>query len=634
MRKAQPLSRRMAVAGLAVCAAVLVPAVVEVAALNSADDARATERDAARVTSAIGVTERLVIDLETGQRGFVITGDPEFLQPWTTARRMLPARLAALRSLSASSRGKELASTISAAVEEYLRVYSIPLVAVARDDRSAARSRVRTQEGKTRVDNLRDLFAQLDATQRQRTQDLDDRADAAATRARVVLAAGLLIALGVLAFFAVFLARDVVGPLRRMTAVAARRGAGDLDVRARPEGARELVELAEAFNDMVGSLQTSQRELVKASDAKSEFLSRMSHELRTPLNAILGFGQLLEMDGLGADQAASVKQILSAGRHLLALIDEVLEISRIEAGSVRISVEPVAMRSVIADIQSMVAPMAAKRGITVEVDPTGCDKFAQADQQRVKQILLNLLSNAINYNREGGNVTVRCASDEHVFQVSVSDTGPGIADADRERLFVPFERLGADATHVDGTGLGLALSQRFAELMDGTLEVAESSAAGTTFVLTLPLADVAALIPIHAPQPAPAMPAEGRMTVVHVEDNPSNAELVERIFAQHRPVRLLSAVQGNRALELVREHHPQLVLLDLHLPDVPGDEVLAQLKADPETASIPVVIISADATQGHVSRLLRAGAAAYLTKPLDVREFLAAVDAATGVEAL
>jgi signal transduction histidine kinase/AmiR/NasT family two-component response regulator len=625
----------MAIAVVAIALAVVLPALLTLAALNSAQDARAAERHAADVSAAVDFTERLVVDLETGQRGFVLTGEERFLEPWTTARDVLPIRLARLReSARQGTRGHELAVLLTTKVRAYLRGHSTPLVALARRDRRAAASAVRTAEGKALVDDLRGLFSGLRGAQSAATSRLDDRAEAADTRARVTVMAGAIAAVALLGLLSVYLRRSVTRPLRRLADGAQRLGDGELAARAEGGGARELATLSAAFNDMAISLQASQLELIEASDAKSEFLSRMSHELRTPLNAILGFGQLLEMDELGADQMASIGQVLSAGRHLLALIDEVLEISRIEAGTVRISVEPISMRGVIADVQSMVAPVAAKRDITVIVDPAGAGRFVLADQQRVKQILLNLLTNAINYNRDGGTVTVRCSSGDGLFRVSVSDTGPGIADEDRARLFVPFERLGAEGTLVEGTGLGLALSQRFAKLMSGSLEIASSSAEGTTFVLSLPLADSAATATTPIPLGPLGLPASGaRMTVVYAEDNPSNARLVERIFTQHRPVRLFSTVQGNRALELAREHLPELILLDLHLPDLPGEQVLGRLKADPATAAIPVVVISADATPGQVSRLLHAGAAAYLTKPLDVREFLAAVDGATGAGA-
>jgi PAS domain S-box-containing protein len=384
------------------------------------------------------------------------------------------------------------------------------------------------------------------------------------------------------------------------------------------------------------SLAEANEALVQASNAKNEFLSRMSHELRTPLNAILGFAQLLELDDLRADQRDSLVQIVRAGNHLLDLINEVLDISRIETGHLALSIEPVAVGDVIGEALNLVRPMAASRRIYVPDRPPGsADLFVMADHQRLKQVLLNLLANAVKYNHDGGTIAITCGP---VFggrvRVSVSDSGPGIASDKMSLLFKPFERLGAEQTHVEGTGLGLALARRLVEAMGGAIDVESAPGHGSTFSVELP----------HAPRPAetaaserPAVEAApaGALSILYIEDNLSNLKLVERILLRRPQVRLIPAMQASLGIELAREHQPDLVLLDMNLPDLPGDVVLQRLKSDVRTARIPVVIVTADATPGQVQRLKAAGAVDYLTKPFSIADLLGIVDgtaSATGDE--
>jgi len=371
-----------------------------------------------------------------------------------------------------------------------------------------------------------------------------------------------------------------------------------------------------------------------ANRSKSEFLSRMSHELRTPLNAVLGFSQLLELDELSSEQEQSVRQITRGGRHLLDLINEILDISQIETGTLTLSPEAVPVRAVIAETIDLLRPLAAERGITLLSDgtPPGPPVHVFADRQRLKQILLNLVGNGIKYNREGGTVSISCSAPAGgTVRVQVTDTGPGIAPEHLELLFTPFERLGAERTTIEGTGIGLALSRRLAEVMGGTLGVESTPGRGSTFWVDFPqvegpvdrlerLGEVGAQVP--------ARPLPERLAVLHVEDNLANIQLVERVLAQRPGVRLIPAMQGRLGLELARQHRPVLVLLDLNLADVGGEEILRALRDDPLTATIPVVIVSADAMPRQVQRLLAAGATAYLTKPIDVRQLLEIVDRA------
>jgi len=372
-----------------------------------------------------------------------------------------------------------------------------------------------------------------------------------------------------------------------------------------------------------------------ASRAKSEFLSRMSHELRTPLNSILGFAQVLEMDSLSPEQCESVGYIVKGGRHLLRLIDEVLDIARIEAGRLAISPEPVPVRDIVREALDLVKPLAAERHVRL-LDGGASDAPDQhvlADAQRFKQVLLNFLSNAIKYNREGGTVTLSYSAPAPGWlRLEVIDTGPGIPPDGLERLFAPFERLGAEQAGIEGTGLGLALSKRLVEAMGGRLGAESTLGRGSTFWIELAVAEspVKRLTRDDLAEPASAG-GDGSSKagiVLYVEDNLSNVQLIKRLLVHRPKVRLLPIMQGRLALDLASQHNPDLILLDLQLPDIPGDEVLRRLRETPETRHIPVIVISADATPGQIDRLRAAGAWQYLTKPFDVKKFLSLLDEA------
>ncbi len=401
-------------------------------------------------------------------------------------------------------------------------------------------------------------------------------------------------------------------------------------------GAGEAAEVIGALTDVTEYRQLAVAKQIAeaANQAKSEFLSRMSHELRTPLNAVLGFGQILEMEVESEGNRESVEQILKAGRHLLALINEVLDIARIEAGQMSLSVEPVSVASVLRESVDLVRPTAARNGVLLRApDVMRSDLFIRADQQRLKQVLLNLLSNAIKYNRRGGSVDVAYEPfGEDRLRLVVRDTGAGLTAGQLERLFTPFDRLGADQSEVEGTGLGLALSRGLVQAMGGRLGVESVEGAGSTFWVELPLTS-----PPEAGEHAEPAEPEARevaagviYTVLFVEDNLANVRLMERIFMRRPEIRLLSAMQGRLGLDLAREHHPDLILLDRNLPDLRGEDVMVQMRQDAQLRDIPVVMISGDAIPSQVQRMLDFGARAYITKPFDVPELLRTVDGILG----
>jgi PAS domain S-box-containing protein len=354
-----------------------------------------------------------------------------------------------------------------------------------------------------------------------------------------------------------------------------------------------------------------------ANQAKSEFLSRMSHELRTPLNAILGFGQLLERSPLAEREHRHAEYVVRGGRHLLALIDEVLEISRIESGSLGISVEPVLLAHGVQGALELVGSLADQRGIRIDADLSGVDEvYVLADLQRLKQVLLNLLSNAVKYNRPSGSIRVSAEVDGATVVVRVSDTGPGIAAEDLPRLFTPFDRIGAEASDIEGTGLGLALSRRLAEAMGGTLHATSELGAGSTFELRLTRCEPgAAPVARLSPQAVKAGPAACR--VLYVEDNVSNLQLIEEMLVDHG-IEIIAAATGRIALDIAPDARADVVLLDVNLPDMTGDQVLHGLRACPQTAATPVIVLTADATSATRRRMLDLGVSAHLTKPIDI----------------
>ena len=368
----------------------------------------------------------------------------------------------------------------------------------------------------------------------------------------------------------------------------------------------------------------------KANRAKSEFLSSMSHELRTPLNAILGFGQLLEYDStLPEDQAENVQEILKAGNHLLTLINEVLDLAKIESGRIDLSLEPVELQPLIEESLALITPLAQRRSIEcMYIGSTST--VVRADHTRLKQVLLNLLSNGIKYNHEHGKLYIAVETQLDWVVIRVTDTGPGIAEDRLQELFEPFNRLDAENSEVEGTGIGLTITRRIVELMGGRIDVESKLGHGSSFSINLPRET----LPVHHSAESPEAETlsvrsgdggEHLHTVLYIEDNPANIRLVAQILTSQRHIRLITAHLPELGIELAVAHRPDLILLDINMPGMNGYEVLERFSTLPEIADTPVIAISANAMEGDIRRGLASGFKAYLTKPIVVPEFLSTV---------
>jgi len=402
--------------------------------------------------------------------------------------------------------------------------------------------------------------------------------------------------------------------------------------------ARDITErkrLDQLLQDKNVELESAKLNAEKANLAKSEFLSSMSHELRSPLNAILGFAQLMESESPPPtpSQTESVSQILQAGWHLLKLIDEILDLAKVESGQVPMSREPVAMALVMAECQSMLEQLAHQRGLTMHFPTFDQPLFVLADRTRVKQVLLNLLSNAIKYNVQGGTIDVTCTETAPGrIRTTVRDSGVGLRADQVSQLFQAFNRLGQESGPEQGTGIGLVVAKQLVELMGGSIGVESTVGTGSAFwfelvgvaepSLSTHGQDGAILI-----KPFWASPTRTR-TLLYVEDNPANLKLVEQIVARNPAIRLLTAVTGPSGVEMAVEFKPDVILMDINLPGINGYQALALLRADPATAHIPVIALSANAMQRDIDMGLKAGFLRYIPKPIRVSEFTEAITVA------
>ena len=401
------------------------------------------------------------------------------------------------------------------------------------------------------------------------------------------------------------------------------------------------------LNEINAQLNHALSEAKQASNAKSEFLSSMSHELRTPMNAILGFAQVMQInptEPLSEGQAFSVGQILKGGNHLLELIDQVLELNKIEAGKLSLNLDHGSLHDIISASLSLVQARAAEEGVTIVEN---CDDNLPAvlwtDSTRLTQVLINLLSNAVKYNNEGGTVTLSCReTPDQRLCISVADTGWGIPVDKQNDLFKPFERLGRETKEIEGTGIGLTITKQIIELLGGEVNFESEPGKGSTFWVNVPIihpgthpgADAQKAAPTDIETPLAVDQNEravkAQHTILYVEDNPDNIRLIDMIVGQFQSTRLLTTHTAELGLDLAKSEKPDLILMDINLPGINGIEALKQLQNMPQTQDIPVIALTAAARPEEVSAGLALGFKNYLTKPLNVPEFIAAIEAVLG----
>jgi signal transduction histidine kinase len=422
------------------------------------------------------------------------------------------------------------------------------------------------------------------------------------------------------------------------------------EVEERREAQQEVMRLNEELEQRVrkrtAELESSNSELALATEAaqsanraKSEFLSNMSHELRTPLNAIIGFGQLLsnaEPGSLTPERSKGfIDHIVKAGHHLLTLINDILNLAQIEAGKVTLSLEDIRLADVLAECQSMTETLAQPRNIRVLFSPTPPQAMVHGDRTRLKQVLLNLLSNAVKYNRDSGSVMVDTTMVGGRLRITVRDTGLGMRPEQVQALFQPFNRLGQEGGAQEGTGIGLVVTKRLVELMGGEIGVSSAPGVGSQFWIELRAGAESGAEPWFAPSTAPMTLGDDASldqppvaTVLCVEDNPASLDLIQAALTGRPGVRLLTAGDGQRGVDLARRYLPDVILMDNNMPVLSGAAAQAILHSDPRTADIPVIAISANAMPNAVRKGLEAGFFRYLTKPVDLRALSEALDSA------
>ncbi|OOZ38119.1 hypothetical protein BOW53_16510 [Solemya pervernicosa gill symbiont] len=391
-------------------------------------------------------------------------------------------------------------------------------------------------------------------------------------------------------------------------------------------------ELERRVKERTRELQQTNTQLVEANQAKSQFLTRMSHELRTPLNAILGFAQLLQSDHeepLSERQTQGVEHILNGGWHLLEVVNDLLDLAAIEANKIELQLKTIHPAECIESCIELMLPLAKERAIVLNASISDCNNYnLQADLVRLKQMLLNLLSNAIKYNHEGGRVTLNCElTDTEQLRISVTDTGPGIAEGDLPILFEPFNRLYLNNHSVEGTGIGLTITKQLIERMGGNIGVSSELGQGSTFWLEFPAYRTS--LPQGEQQrsrSSAAVPPDSNTTILYIEDSPSHIHLMEGLIHNMQGVRLLTASTPSLGLELAQAHRPDIILTDIGLPDMDGFEVLEQLQKSEATRAIPVIAVSANAFDRDIRKGLESGFRNYLTKPLDIGEFYKAIN--------
>jgi len=372
---------------------------------------------------------------------------------------------------------------------------------------------------------------------------------------------------------------------------------------------------------------------VESNRTKSEFMARMSHELRTPMNAILGFSQLLMVDAQNEKAITrenDVGRIIKAGKHLLDLINEVLDLSQIETGDLKVRLESINIFTLKNEVIDLATSLAKENGVQIiDANKEGEALYVVADRTRLKQVLINLTTNAIKYNRVDGSVTLKYSVIGDRLKFEVTDTGMGISEELQKNLFTPFERLGAELTEVQGTGIGLSISKKLMELMGGDINFVSTVGEGSSFSIDVPLAEQPVIQPLESNNVSPAKEENvlsHQKKILYIEDNASNLELVRRIIARLRDIKLISAMEAQPGIRLASTEIPDLILMDLHLPDIDGFCAFEKIRSMEETSHIPIIAVSADAMEDDRKKALDMGFQTYITKPIDVDSFINVIE--------
>ncbi len=576
-----------------------------------------------RIRGDIQALHTLIAEAASGVRGYLLTGREEFLSPYWMAKDRIPRTEAELRTLIRDKEQTQQFEIASRLVATKLASLDKLRIEGAQLEPSALQSHLRSSKAV-----LDDLRTQIAVLAEREAQLLAERTALAVGARRRELMANIAMAVVGLGGAAIALWMLSSGIIRRVQTAAtnAERLASGLPLISQPVAGDEVGQLAERLHRASLLLAERAEQAQAANRAKTEFLSRTSHELRTPLNVILGFAQLLEADVRGTPSATSVTQVLGAGRHLLALIDEMLDIARIESGDLKLETQPIALAPMLREVSTLVAPLAANSNVTIDVSDSG-GLAVRADPQRLLQVLLNLLTNAVKYNRVAGSVRVTAERSGSMVRIDVADTGVGIAPEQLDRLFSPFERLDAVRSKVEGTGLGLAISRQLMKRMGGTIEVRSELGRGSVFTLQLPAGEGAVAVATGSTALPSAPPVSvAQYELLYIEDNESNIALLRALLAKRPRWRLRIARTADEGLRAARESAPQLILLDLHLPDRSGESVLASVRADRQLSGVPVAILSADALPATIERLRASGATDYLTKPIDIPRIYALLE--------
>lgn len=593
-------------------------------------------------------------------KNYLLRRDKKYLL--STHRSMLEAKIifSGYRALGVSAEEERAISDIESVTREYIDAITLAEVLIKN------KNTISQVDKQVSINDTPALLALLSltnavATLRQEKAKVVSGSISSLTKTIYMAAIGIgLLLVVVILTLAWFVRFRLINPLRKLVTAIGRVNPsvpGQLRLPSIGRVDDELNMVATATNRFLDSmenhlgkrrnaekaLEIAKEEAENANQAKSEFLSSMSHELRTPLNAILGFTQLMQFNPqapLTEEQKDSTDQIIKGGNHLLELIDQVLELAKIEAGKMSVSIEPVLVHELLNESIAMVETMAEKRNITIDVNIDDCPNVeAMADYTRLKQVLLNLLSNAVKYNNEGGSISVITKiEDGRLCHISVIDTGPGIPDDQQAGMFQPFNRLGRESSEIEGTGIGLVITRKMMHMMKGEIGFESEVGKGTTFWIEIPLSEQASIsISDAAPNAAPAQShtvkiestigaGEKSYTALYVEDNPANLMLMEKIIERMPGVNLISAYNAELGLEMVEAQNPDIILMDLNLPGMDGYEALERLKINEKTSSIPVIAVTAQATKADITKGRHAGFAGYVTKPIHVPELIKIIE--------